>query len=135
MTYSVLIFAFRKPGITPEQFRAHYEGTHIALAKDIAGEHFPLSHTRRYIHRTEAKAEGTERHAGYPATVLNGNQADFEYDAVAELTFSDATAFQTFYDIYQKPENLARIQGDEAMFLDGSKMTAVVVGETVVTTK
>lgn len=38
MTYSVLIFAYRKPGTTPEQFRAHYEGSHVPLVKEIAGE-------------------------------------------------------------------------------------------------
>lgn len=135
MTYSVLIFAYRKPDTTPEEFRAHYENSHVPLVKEIAGEHFPLSHIRRYLHRTQGKAEGTERNAEYPATVLIGSQADFDYDAFAELTFADVTAFQTFFGITKQPENQARIQADEAKFLDGSKMTVVVVGETTVTTK
>ncbi|KAI4594760.1 hypothetical protein KJ359_007563 [Pestalotiopsis sp. 9143b] len=135
MTYSILIFAFRKIGTTPEQFRAHYEGSHVPLVKEIAGEHFPLSHTRRYVHRTAGKAEGTERNADYPATVLIGSQAEFDYDAFAELTFADATAFQTFYGITQQPENQERIQADEAKFLDSSRMTVVALGETIITTK
>ncbi|KAK6221591.1 hypothetical protein LQW54_001363 [Pestalotiopsis sp. IQ-011] len=135
MTYSILIFAFRKIGTTPEQFRAHYEDSHVPLVKEIAGEHFPLSHNRRYVHRTAGKAEGTERNADYPATVLFGSQAEFDYDAFAELTFADVTAFQTFFGITQKPENQERIQADEAKFLDSSRMTVVVLGETIVTTK
>lgn len=41
MTYSILIFAYRKPGTTPEQFRAHYEGKHVPLIKEISGEYVP----------------------------------------------------------------------------------------------
>lgn len=170
MTYSVLIFTYRKPGTTPEQFRAHYESSHVPLIKEIVGKyvkyfvqglslfsvsaaasfhghtvlttalsvrkrpsghqltptlenprHFPLSHTRRYIHRTVGKAEGTERNAKSPASVLMGTQADFEYDALAELTFPDAGAFQTFFSIAQQPKNAARIAADEEKFLDRSK--------------
>lgn len=113
ISYSILIFAFRKPGTTPEQFRAHNEGSHVLLIKEIAGKHFPLSHTRRYVHRSEGKAEGTERNADYPATILMGSQADFDYDAFAELTFANLTAFQTFFGITQQPENQARIQADD----------------------
>lgn len=135
MTYSVLIFTYRKPGTTPEQFRAHYESSHVPLVKEIVGKHFPLSHTRRYIHRTVGKAEGTERNAKSPASVLMGTQADFEYDAMAELTFPDVGAFQTFFGIAQQPENAARIAADEEKFLDRSKTSAVIVGETLVATK
>ncbi|KAK9422224.1 putative EthD domain-containing protein [Seiridium unicorne] len=120
MTHSILIFAYRKPGTTPEQFRAHYEGSHVPLVKELAGAHFPLSHTRRYIHRTEGQGE-TERNAQNPATVLIGTQVDFDYDAFAELTFEDVSAFQTFMGIMQKPENAERIAADEEKFLDRSR--------------
>lgn len=135
MTYSVLIFAYRKPGTTPEQFRAHYEGKHVPLVKELSGEHFPLSHTRRYIHRTAGEAADTERNAGFPATVLIGSQRDFDYDAFAELSFVDAGAFQTFFGVCQQPQNAARIAADEEQFLDRSRMTVVVVGETISTMK
>ncbi|KAI7774734.1 hypothetical protein LA080_007940 [Diaporthe eres] len=121
MTFSVLIFAYRKPGTTPEQFRAHYEGKHVPLVKEISGEHFPLSHTRRYIHRTEGKTEDTERNANFPATVLMGSQTDFDYDAFAELSFADANAFQAFFGLCQHPENAERIAADEEQFLDRSR--------------
>ncbi|KAK7757120.1 hypothetical protein SLS62_000667 [Diatrype stigma] len=120
MTHTVLIFAYRKPGTTPEQFKTHYEGTHVPLVKELAGEHFPLSHTRRYIHRTEGQG-ATERNAKNPATVLIGEQVDFDYDAFAELTFADVPSFQTFMGIMQKPENAARIAADEELFLDRSR--------------
>lgn len=118
MTYTVLIFAYRKTGTIPEQFRTHYEGSHVPLVKEIGGEQFSLAHTRRYIQRTEGAAEGTERNAAYPATVLAGSQAEFDYDAFAELTFADAAHFQTFFGLTQQPENAARIAADEEKFLD-----------------
>lgn len=77
-----------------------------------------MSHTRRYIHRTEVKTEDTEHKANFPATVLIGSQADFDYDAIAELSFADASAFQTFFGLYQQPENAARIAADEEQFID-----------------
>jgi hypothetical protein len=43
MVQTILIFAYRKLGTTPERFRDHYEGSHVPLIKEIAGEHFPLS--------------------------------------------------------------------------------------------
>ncbi|KUI67767.1 hypothetical protein VM1G_02939 [Cytospora mali] len=135
MTYSALIYTSRKVGTTPEQFRAHYESSHVPLVKEITGAHYPISHTRRYIQRTAGKAEGTERNANFPASVLIGTQADFEYDAIAELTFKDVGAFQTFFSIAQQPENAARITADEEKFLDRSMTTAVVVGETLITTR
>lgn len=80
-----------------------------------------MSHTRRYIHRTEVKTEDTERNAEFPATVLIGSQKDFKYDAFAELSFADASAFQTFFGLYPRPENAARIAADEEQFLDRSR--------------
>ena len=67
MTVSILLLAYRKPGTTPEQFQAYYEEKHVGLVKELAGEDYPLSHTRRYIQRVEG-AGTTERNAKYPAT-------------------------------------------------------------------
>ncbi|KAI1203689.1 EthD domain-containing protein [Nemania serpens] len=134
MPYSILLFAYRKPGVTPEQFKSHYDGTHMPLVRELAGAHFPLSHTRRYIHRSENQADGnTARNSCTPATVIIGTQKDFDYDAVAELTFEDEAAFHTFYGIVEQPENAAKIAADEENFLDRSRLTAVVVGDTTET--
>jgi uncharacterized protein (TIGR02118 family) len=121
MTYSILIFAFRKPGTTPAEFKAHYEGSHVPLVKSIAGPLFPISHIRTYLHRTDSDE--------YPASVLVGGQADFQYDAFAELTFKDEAAFGAFFGTVSSPENAAKIAADEELFLDRSKMTVVLVGD------
>jgi len=136
MVYSVLLFAFRKPGTSPAEFKAHYEGTHIPLLKSIAGPLFPISHTRRYIHRSEvSEPTGNEKNAKYPASLLAGEQADFGYDAFAELTFKDEAAFGAFFGHMNSAENAEKIAADEDKFLDRARMTAVVVGDCVVTTE
>ncbi|KAI0421865.1 EthD domain-containing protein [Xylaria grammica] len=134
MGYSVLIFAYRKPGTTPEQFKAYYENCHVPLVRELAGAYFPLSHTRRYLHRTHNQSDAnTARNPSTPASVLIGSQEDFDYDAFAELTFEDETAFQTFFAIIQQPENAAKIAADEEKFLDRSRTPAVVLGDTTET--
>ncbi|KAI0912143.1 EthD domain-containing protein [Ustulina deusta] len=133
---SVLIFAYRELGTTPEQFKAHYEGSHVPLVRELAGASFPLSHTRRYLHRTQNQSDSnTARNPSTPATVLIGTQDDFDYDAIAELTFEDAAAFQTFFSLMQQPENAAKIAADEDKFLDRTRMPVVVLGDITETRK
>jgi len=134
MVYSVLIFAFRKQGTTPNEFKAHYEGSHVPLVKSLAGPHFPISHTRTYLHRTEDTNATGDNNAKYPASVMIGNQSDFDYDAFAELKFKDQGAFGAFFNLMQTPENAEKIAADEEKFLDRPKMAVVVVGEVNVTT-
>lgn len=47
-----------------------------------------------------------------------GSQSDFEYDALAQLSFADADAFDTFWALCQQPGNAERIAADEEQFLD-----------------
>ena len=139
MPFSVLIFVYRKPGLSPTAFKSHYETSHVPLIKSIAGPLFPNSHTRHYIQRTESNdsssVEAGADNTKYPAAVLVGNQADVEYDAYAELTFDDEAAFQTFFTHMYQPEAAEKIAQDEELFLNREKMTVVVVGDHFVTTK
>lgn len=133
MTYKILFLAYRKPGTSPAQFRTHYEQNHMTKIKEITGQHFPLTHLRRYIQRTSIapannhNAEASERNSSTPATILSGSQADFDYDALVEMTFEDEEAFKTFYRILMEPENAKWIAEDEEKFLDRKKQPPVVV--------
>ncbi|OTB14880.1 hypothetical protein K445DRAFT_318790 [Daldinia sp. EC12] len=133
MTFSILFFFTRKPGVSPEEFKDHLENTHMPILQEVAGPHFPLSHTRHYIQRTQGQGEGTTRNATSPAQILLGSQADFDYDAVAELIFQDAAAFQAFMAFSHTPEKAAKVGADQELFLDRSQLRAVVLGSTEVT--
>ena len=134
MTCSALVFAYRKPGTTPAQFREHLENHHVPLIKSIAGSHFPISYTRRYIHRTEG-TDGGPANPNYPATIMTGAQEAVDYDGFVELTFENEDAFMAFVGVVRQPDAAARIAADEEKFLDKSKMVIVRVGETIVTRK
>ena len=65
--------------------------------------------------------------------MLAGTQADFQYDAFAELTFEDEEAFQTLMGIVGQGEAKERIAADEEIFMDRARMSVVVVEEPVAT--
>ncbi|KAI3008351.1 hypothetical protein CBS147482_5387 [Aspergillus niger] len=140
MSVRVIIYAYRKPGLDLQIFKDRYEA-HIELVKRLSGDDFPLSHKRMYIARTTIKNSQTEesnnnstRNALTPATVLVGRQTDFDFDAYAELTFADQTAFQTFSTKVMAPEAAAQIAADEEGFLDRSKLGIALLGDVVETT-
>ena len=121
MPYTLLLFTTRLPGTTPAAFRTHYESTHIPLLKSLAGAHFPRSHTRHYISRSDS--------APHDAAVLIGTQADFDYDCFAKLVFDGEAGFQAFNGATIGNESaMAKIKEDEAKFLDVARTRAVVVG-------
>lgn len=129
MTFAIIYLAYRKPGTSPAHFRAHYDNNHMPKIKQITGQLFPLSHVRKYVHRTTNATGivGTDRNPDTPATLLSGVQADFDYDAIVEMTFEDEAAFQAFYGVLREPGNAEWIARDEEIFLDRAKTPPVVV--------
>ncbi|CEJ59400.1 hypothetical protein PMG11_08025 [Penicillium brasilianum] len=137
MSVKVFIYAYRKPGLSLEDFKTHYEA-HVDLIKRLSGDDFPLSHKRSYIARNtvEVAAESaSERNALTPATVIVGQQADFDFDAYAELTFADQAAFQAFGAKIYAPDAAAQIAADEEKFLDKAKLGIALLGDVIETTK
>ncbi|GKZ57692.1 hypothetical protein AnigIFM56816_002762 [Aspergillus niger] len=139
MSVRVIIYAYRKPGLDLQTFKDRYEA-HIELVKRLSGDDFPLSHKRMYVARTTIENPQTgennnsTRNALTPATVLVGQQTDFDFDAYAELTFADQAAFQTFSAKVMAPEAAAQIAADEEGFLDRSKLGIALLGDVVETT-
>lgn len=137
MPVKAVLYAYRKPGLSLEDFRTHYEA-HVELIKRLAGDDFPLTHTRHYIARStvETAPEGaTTRNATTPATVLAGQQSDFDFDAYAEVTFADQAAFDAFGAKIYAPDAAAQLHADEEKFLDRSRLGIVMLGEVVETRK
>ncbi|KAI0847025.1 EthD domain-containing protein [Daldinia vernicosa] len=122
MTFNVLIFGHRLPGVSPAQFKQRYD-EHMSLIQEITGAYFPLSHTRRYIQRAD----------GHNAKVIAGSQEDFDFDVIAEMVFESEEIFKGFYEIVTKEDNAKVIDEDEKKFFDRKRVRVVVLGETEVT--
>lgn len=125
MAYTVVMLVYRNPKMTPGQFKDHYENKHIPLMKKLLGASFPLSHSRRYILRSDAD--------GHTATVLAGTQADFEFDCVSELKFESEADFQSMSALLSSAENSAAVGEDCMTFVDPGKTKMVVLGEVNIT--
>ncbi|EPS31456.1 hypothetical protein POX_h09741 [Penicillium oxalicum] len=139
MTYKVLVYAHRLPGVSPELFKQRYEA-HIDLFKRLVGDAFPLSHRRVYIARTRTDTTPQDaspvcHNANTPATVIVGQQSDYDYDCLAEMTFADQTSWEACVERVRAPEISAQIAADEDGFFDRSKTGVVVVGDVFETRK
>jgi hypothetical protein len=64
---------------------------------------------------------------------LVGTEADFEFDAIAELLFDDKAASDEFFKLINAKEALETRVKEEEMFLDRSKIKAIVVGDVITT--
>ena len=121
--FQLLMFGARKEGLTPEQYRDHYENVHIPLMKNLTGDTFPLRHERHYVKRGEAP--------DFPAAVLMGDQTSFDYDAVAVLTYRDKEHFDANWAFFEDEETARLIKEDEEKF--SAWVTGVFIGPTIST--
>ena len=76
-----MLVIYRKPEISPEAFKEHYEKTHVPLLNSLAGDQFP-KHFRNYVQRSSSSNETGAPGPTFPASVIFGQQQDFEYDCL-----------------------------------------------------
>lgn len=120
--FSIVVFVTRKPGLSPAEFKDHYENKHVPLLQSLAGPTFPISHTRHYLARDPVNPE-------HPPVFVYGDPDGFTYDAMVEVRFENQVAFLEFQKVMVSPEVLE----DEDRFTDRTKLRAVGMGETTVT--
>ncbi|KAI0139527.1 hypothetical protein F4776DRAFT_616600 [Hypoxylon sp. NC0597] len=132
MTIRVLMLVYRRPDLTPEQFRKHYEEIHMPLTREVAGDTFPLSHTRRYIPRSATPQDTTDGKEKYPAIVAGGNPADVQVDCVTELIFRDKEHLQSYFEMPHAPGAAAKLEAEAENF--AAKYPTMIVEDCVETT-
>ncbi|KAK3062563.1 hypothetical protein LTS18_003803 [Coniosporium uncinatum] len=105
----MLLMLPRRPDLTPEQFREHYENGHAPLINSLCEDPNlrPILYKRMYF-----------------VAELMGPSG---YDCVTEIQFRDQEHFQQYAAVMQAPETKAKIEDDEGKFLnrDGVKMVIV----------
>ena len=117
----LIFFLKRKPGITPEQFREHYEKSHVRYAQKYIG-HLLTGYTRNYpIFATLD-----------PSNVPAGSEPkpyDTGYDAVVEMRVKDDAALEEIGRIFNDPQIQPILKEDERKFLDDSSTVMIVSDE------
>lgn len=98
----------RKAGITPEQFREHYERSHVAMAHKYIG-HLLTTYVRNYKVET----------AGGPYFENEGFAAfDWDFDVITEWTCPSQQAFDEIMKIFLDPQVGREFYEDEFNFMD-----------------
>lgn len=136
MTYTITSLIKRKEGLSPAEFRWHYDNVHIPLVRALVGPTFPLSHTRIYVTRNRKTVVTTEdgKSSQYfsPVIHLGDPSADIDYDSVTMMVWENKMAFDRFNDALADPENMAQLLADTGKFADASKLIIYAVEEPVV---
>jgi hypothetical protein len=99
----VLILLKRKPGLSFDAFRTHYEGSHAKLGEKYFG-HLFASYRRNYIPSGMRLADH--------------NMVEPAYDCVTELVFREPGGYAELKRIASDPEVREILIADEERFLD-----------------
>ena len=111
--FKVVALVKRKPGLTPAQFKQHYESFHAPMAQRMVGHLFE-SYVRNY---PKELVDYEPEHA----------DIDDSYDAVTEFVFKDASGPAEMQRIFNLPDNNREILEDEERFQDRLKTRLLIV--------
>ena len=108
--FKVMWLLKRKAGITHEQFRNHYERSHVVMAHKYIG-HLMIEYKRNYKTETWGGGVPTEKGGGF-------GPVDWPYDCVTEWVMPDEAAFNEINRIFADPVIGKEFHDDEENFLD-----------------
>ena len=94
----VVVLIKKRPDLTPEQFRDHYEHVHAPLVDRLLP--YYATYRRNYV-------DGPVR----------GHQAEFDWDVITELEFATVSDYEAWQAALTRPEVVDQIRADEANFL------------------
>lgn len=117
----LVFFLKRKPGITPEQFRDHYENSHVRYAQKYIG-HLLTGYVRNYPMMAILNPSGVPA-GSQPAPYEIG------YDAITEMRVKDMAAIEEIGRIFNDPDIQPILKADEKKFLDDKATVMIVCDE------
>jgi hypothetical protein len=107
----------RKPGISHQSFRDHYERSHAVLGEQYLG-HLMQGYRRHYVQPSAS--------AGSPVMRQVLAAKAWDYDCVAEWDLADEAAFEQVFATLSDPEIGALFHADEEHFLDRGSVRLVL---------
>jgi uncharacterized protein (TIGR02118 family) len=109
----------RKPGLTFEQFKHHYETNHVPLVRRA----LPTigKYVRNYLDLNSVSAGRQEGGTDDGPTPY--------FDVITEVWFDDDAAYQGFVDALSNPAVSEMLREDEERFLDRSIVQTYAVEE------
>jgi EthD domain len=111
--FKVLWLLRRKPGITHEQFRDHYENSHAILGQKYLG-HLMVDYKRNYRTATAGGGVPTDP----KGSALASHSGEWEYDCVTEWVMPNEAAFDEIMRLFADPVIGKVFHDDEENFLD-----------------
>jgi len=113
----VILFMKRRKGITHEEFREAYEGSHARLAEKFFGEYME-DYRRNYIQRDTSVSHRTD------------DSTDDDYDVITEIWYRDEENMRAMWAANQQPAIKAELEADGDAF-DLEAVRFYVVDETL----
>src|SRR6516162_2624546 len=117
----LIFFLKRKAGITHEQFREHYEKSHVRFAQKYVG-HLLTDYKRSYPVFAALDPSNIPPGSAPPSY-------DIGYDAITEMRVKDAGAIEEIARIFNDPAIQPILKEDERKFLDDKATVMIVCDE------
>ena len=108
--FKIIWFLKRKPGITHDQFKHHYETSHALLGQKYLG-HLMLSYKRNYCTTFSGRSPNEK------GELVFGPMA-WDYDCITEWIMPDEAAFDAMLALLGDPVIGKVFYEDEEHFLD-----------------
>ncbi|CAO2647552.1 Nn.00g084740.m01.CDS01 [Neocucurbitaria sp. VM-36] len=131
MVFTVFMFIPRKPGMTLEAFKEHYETKHVPLCLAALGDEKPIRHSRYYLQRNASAGAPQLASANSddppPPLLYLGDPATVDYDCISVVEYEDEAHFLRFKEVMQNGPDREKIMADQDAFEDHARMKAVAV--------
>jgi hypothetical protein len=117
--YKVLHFVKRKPHLTHEQFKTHFERSHAAMAIKFCG-HLYSEYRRNYIETAHFGGDSRQEGSGY-------KQQEWGWDLISEWVLPNEEALNEIYAMMQDPQYDDLFHADEDRFIDRTATVTVTL--------
>jgi hypothetical protein len=141
MVFTALVFCYRQPHLTPDEFRHHLLDGYVPLMKKLLGAQGPSAVNFRFPARAGTGVGdrlgvfvmSKEKKSADAPVVLVGDSgdSDVQWDVIAEYVFPDELAFQQGWAMLNDGDVSVQLVEEEAKFSVVEKMKVVLLGETV----